>query len=488
MANKNEEKPIRLRPRRPRGSPNDDPRRYAGVLASVLRFAQMTKRRSTTRGHSQSQSDPPSRFRSVRLYSQRVSVRVTYSKNKNPGQWKAHGRYIARDSATKEGDPSRAGFDATRTNVDIAATLDSWQRGGDDRIFKIIVSPEFGERLNLQHQIRQLLARMEKDLATRLEWVAAAHFNTEHPHVHIALRGKDATGTSLRLPRDYIRSGIRLHAENLATEVLGFRTERDAAEAQRREVTQSRFTTLDRIIQRSNDGQSPSFVFATGGAAAQLSEGARILQHNLNARLAHLEKMGIARSIAPQQWMVQRDFETVLRTLQRSTDRQKMLAAHGAVLSDPRLPFEITEIQNLTMVEGRVLLHAEDEGSGRRYLLLEGVDAKVHLIYHTDSIETARSGGKLAVNNFVRLQKRFVERIPQIEVSDYGDANALLGNPQFFRKQAQLFAKGSLTQEQNTWSGWLGQYYATLRSSLETERLSGRSRAPIKKASQRSMK
>ncbi len=28
----------------------------------------------------------------------------TYAKNKNPGQWKAHGTYIARDSATKEGD------------------------------------------------------------------------------------------------------------------------------------------------------------------------------------------------------------------------------------------------------------------------------------------------------------------------------------------------------------------------------------------------
>lgn len=470
MANKNEERPIRLRPRRSKGNPNDDPRRYVGALGAVLRFVQMTKRQRTAYDRSQSQSRAQWQSRSSRLYSQRVSVRVTYTKNKNPGQWKAHGHYIARDSATKGSDPSRAGFDATRTNVNIATTLDTWQRTGDDRIFKIIVSPEFGERLDLHDHTRQLLARMEKDLGTRLEWVAAAHFNTEHPHVHIALRAKDQTGSSLRLARDYIRSGIRQHAENLATETLGFRTERDAEEAQRREITQNRYTALDRIIQRSNDAQSFSFVITTDITSETLPERERILQQNLIARLAHLEKIGLARSLAPQQWRVQSDFETVLRTLQRSTDRQKMLAAHGAQLSDPRLPVEITDVRKLKIVEGRVLLHAEDEGSGRRYLLLEGIDAKVHLIYHTDSIEEARRAGKLAVNDFVRLEKRFADRVPRIEVSDYGDANALLQNPVFFKKQAQLSGRRGVVGDRDVWGGWLGQYYARLQTSIEIRR------------------
>src|SRR5215469_1063907 len=315
MANNNDERPIRLRPRRSRGNPNDDPRRYAGLVGSVLRFAQMTKRRRKGHANSQSQSRRPP---SARLYSQRVSVRVTYTNNKNAGQWKAHRHYIARDSATKGSDPAAAGFDATRANVNIAATLDTWQRAGDERIFKIIVSPEFGERLNLQDQTPQLLTRMEKDLRTRLEWVAAVHFNTEHPHVHIALRGKDQAGSSLRLARHYIRSGIRFHAENLATEALGFRTERDAEEAQRREITQGRFTTLDRVIQRSNKNQSTSFVMRTDMTAPGLSEREQILQQNLGARLTQLEKMGLASPIAPQQWTVHSDFETILRTLQRS--------------------------------------------------------------------------------------------------------------------------------------------------------------------------
>src|SRR5580765_1204842 len=34
-----------------------------------------------------------------RIFYQRVAIRVRYSKRGNPGQWKAHGRYIERESA-----------------------------------------------------------------------------------------------------------------------------------------------------------------------------------------------------------------------------------------------------------------------------------------------------------------------------------------------------------------------------------------------------
>ena len=474
MANSNEGAPIRLRPRRSKRNPNDDPRRYAGVVGSVLRFAQMTNR--ARRRRSQSQSEAIRQFRSSRLGSQRVSVRVTYAKSKNQGQWKAHGRYIARDTATHGGDPSRAGFDATRTDINIPSVLDSWQRAGDERLFKIIVSPEFGERLNLQDHTRKLIQCMEKDLKTRLEWVAAVHFNTEHPHVHIAIRGKDQNGCALVIARDYIRSGIRSQAENLATKALGARTELDAEEARQMEITRARYTSLDRTIQIANDGQSSSFAITTDITAPGLSDRERRLQQSLSARLAHLEKMGLAKSVGSQQWIVQSEFETVLRTLQQTVDRQKMLAAHGALLSDPRLPFEVTNIRNLKAVEGRVLLHAEDDASGRRYLLLEGTDAKVHLIYHTKEIEEARRAGTLAVNNFVRLEKRFADRVPHIEISDYGDADALLTNRGLMSKQTQTLLSQGITFGEDLWGGWLGQYHQALRGTAERLALSSKER------------
>ena len=454
---------IRLRPRKSKHDPNENPRKVTGVLRSMLRIVQMSKRGKKTRGtHGAGGSG-----RSQRTFNQRVAVRVSYSANKNPGQWKAHGRYVARESATQGGRSAEAGFNTTEQNLDIAAKLEKWQSARDERLFKIIVSPEFGERLNLHQYTRELLHRMEHDLGAQLEWVAAGHHNTEHPHVHIALRGVDRKGTPLRLPREYIRGGLRERAEEIATQALGYRSAADAQEAHRREAVQTRYTPLDRILQFSNDGSSSHFVVTVNPEDGSLSQSARQLQKHLAARLMHLQKMGLAQFVRPQQWAVQGDFEKVLKTLQQSGDRQKMLAAHGALLSDKRLPLQVTNLRQLQRVEGRVLLHTEDEHAGKRYMLVEGTDAKVHLIYHTSAIEQARSEGKLAVGSFIRIEKRFTDKKPTLHMDDFGDANALLQNSPHFQKEADMFLRRGVHEVQLAWGGWLGQYQKKLQTELQ---------------------
>jgi len=428
----------------------------------MLRIVQMSKRGQKMRGtHSAGGSG-----RAQRTFNQRVAVRVSYSANKNPGQWKAHGRYVSRESATQGGKAAEAGFNAIEHSLDIATKLDKWQGAGDERLFKIIISPEFGDRLNLQLYARELMHRMEHDLSAQLEWVAAVHHNTEHPHVHIALRGVDKKGIPLRLPREYIRGGLRERAEEIATEALGYRSPADAQEAHRREALQARYTPLDRILQLSNDGSASHFVVTVNAEDGSLSESSRQLQKHIVARLMHLQKMGLAQFVAPHQWSVQADFEKVLRTLQQSGDRQKTLAAHGALLSDNRLPLQVTNLRQLQRVEGRVLLHTEDEQTGKRYMLVEGTDAKVHLIYHTSAIEQARSEGKLAVGSFIRIEKRFANKRPTLHVDDFGDANALLQNSSHFQKEADMFLRRGVHEVQPEWGGWLGQYQTKLQSEL----------------------
>ena len=102
--------------------------------------------------------------------------------------------------------------------------------------------------VDLERLTRDVMKGMEKDLGTKLEWVAVAHHNTEHPHVHVALRGVRGDRQPLQLERHYIKEGIRAVAEDFCTRQLGYRTELDAAEAERREVQEKRFTSLDRII------------------------------------------------------------------------------------------------------------------------------------------------------------------------------------------------------------------------------------------------
>src|SRR5215471_3725521 len=64
---------------------------------------------------------------------QRCAVRVTYSPNRVRGQWAAHGRYIARESAAGQGEGGEVGFLAAADGIDIAKTLGSWQTAADPR-------------------------------------------------------------------------------------------------------------------------------------------------------------------------------------------------------------------------------------------------------------------------------------------------------------------------------------------------------------------
>ena len=408
----------------------------------------------------------------ARPYSQRCAVRVLYSRNTSNGQWRAHGRYVARESATHGGDPKAVGFNATEESIEIAARLEGWQKANDERLWKLIVSPEFGDRVDLKRLTRDLISQMETDLGTRLEWVAAAHFNTEHPHIHVALRGVEAQSRPLRLSRDFIREGIRHITEDLCTRQLGYRTEFDAADAQRREVHQHRYTLLDRIIQRDADrdgaAKSPFFTVSKDPGRAGLGPSAALIERRTAERLMFLESIGLSESTGPKTWRVRRDFVNVLRAMQRSADRQKTLAAHGALISDERLQMTVLDLRSLTTLEGKVLVHGEEESSGRSYLILEGTDARVHYVYYTPEIEAARNRGGLRTNSFIQLRKSTPGSRPALEIDDMGDSEAMLSNSGKLRQLAQRLLRTGIVPQDDGWAGWLGRYQKALRDAVTT--------------------
>ena len=460
--NKDGEREFRLRPAKPPA--RGERRVYASAYRIIMHHARMSgirRRRAIGFGKGRTHSRP---------YSQRCAVRVLYSKNTSNGQWRAHGRYIARESATHGGDPKAVGFNATEESIDIAARLEGWQKNHDDRLWKLIVSPEFGDRVDLKRLTRDLILQMEIDLGTMLEWVAAAHFNTEHPHVHVALRGVGAEGRPLRLSRDFIREGIRHITEDLCTRQLGYRTEFDAADAQRREVHQYRYTSLDRIIQRDADGaeagKPPFFTVSKDPSRAGLGPSTSLIERRTAERLMVLESMGLAESTGPKTWRVRRNFVNVLRAMQRSADRQKILAAHGALISDERLQMTVLDVRSLTTLEGRILVHGEEEASGRNYLMLEGTDARVHYVYYTPEIEAARYRGELRTNSFVQLRKSTAEGRPALEIDDMGDSEAMLGNNRKLRELGQRLIRRGIMPEDDGWSGWLGRYQKALRDAV----------------------
>jgi|SRR5579872_2152858 len=454
---RDDEKEFRLRPRKPpRPTARNDATAWAIAFKTVMHYARASRRAAkplTARPNSIPRN-------------QRCAIRVTYTRNTVRGQWRAHGRYIERESAA--GGEGHVGFDHAAEGIDLAARLESWQTARDERLWKIIISPEFGERVDLSRLARDLMKQIERDVGMPLEWVAVSHFNTEHPHVHIALRGVGPDRQPIHLKPGYIKNGIRQIAEDLCTRQLGHRTELDAAEAERREIHQHRFTSLDRIIARTAeplpDATDHLIVRAINSAAL----GRR--QHSLAARLAVLEDMGLAERIGPDTWSVRTDFEAVLRAMQRTNDRQRVLAAHGVVVSDERLPIEVLDLRRATVVEGRILVNGEDEQSGRRYLMLEGTDARVHFIHYTTEIEQARARGKLRVNSFARFRLMTVGQESDLQIEDLGDAESLLHKREQLDATARSLIKRGIIPTEDGWGGWLGRYQAALlRAATELE-------------------
>ena len=185
----------------------------------------------------------------------RVIVKARYTRQQagELGAARAHLRYIQRDGVTREGNPGRL-YDAGGDDADGQAFLERSEH--DPHQFRFIVSAEDSERLaDLKPVIRDLMQQMERDLGTKLDWIAVDHFNTGHPHTHVVVRGRDERGQDLVMARDYIGHGIRARAQDLVTLELGPETEIERIAKLTREVVQERFTLLDRSADGARQGE-----------------------------------------------------------------------------------------------------------------------------------------------------------------------------------------------------------------------------------------
>lgn len=109
-----------------------------------------------------------------------------------------------------------------------------------------------------------------------------------------------------------MQRGIRSIAEDLCTRQLGYRTQLDSAEAERREITEKRFTFIDRRIIKdaseivSTNGQQ--YFAVVRNPIHVVSEIARLRAQQEGARLAVLQRMGLAESTGAGTWLVRRDW------------------------------------------------------------------------------------------------------------------------------------------------------------------------------------
>ncbi|MEH6743291.1 MAG: DUF3363 domain-containing protein [Hyphomonas sp.] len=297
-----------------------------------------------------------------------VKVHIARARGAGPGLFRAHVSYLQRDGVDREGEGGIL-YDRDQEGISPREFLERSEH--DLHQFRIIVSPEDGARMgDLKQATRELMARMERDVGRRLDWVAVDHHNTGHPHTHIVVRGRDARMKDVVIARDYLTKGLREAAEELATQRLGPRRTLEIAGARQKQVDQDRWTGLDSEIEtRLENG-----AFRLGDASSSKERFDRSLRF---ARIRHLESLGLAEQDGTLSWRMKQGWQEQLKRRARRGDIIRTLAAEfGERESDIR--FVQDRAKDAAPIRGVVKAYGpEDELRDTRYLLIEDFDGGI---------------------------------------------------------------------------------------------------------------
>lgn len=311
---------------------------------------------------------------------------------------RAHLRYIQRDGVTQTGEPGQL-YSAGEDRIDGKTFIDRAE--GDRHQFRFIVSAEDGaEYDDLKPFVRRLMAQMEEDLGTTLDWVAVDHYNTGHPHSHIILRGKDDRNKDLIIAREYITVGMRERAAEIVSLDLGPRSDWEIEDRLRGETGQERLTGIDRKLLREVDED---------GLVRSADRDA--FQQTLRAgRLQKLVRLGLAEEIRPGQWRLADGLEGTLRrmgergdiikTMHRAmTEKGVTRAAADYAIYDPTEP-------DARPITGRIVARGlSDELNDRHYLIVDGVDGRSHYV----EIGKAEATDPIPEGAVVRIEPRHAQ-------------------------------------------------------------------------------
>lgn len=345
-------------------------KRVAGFFRQVERKARYsTKRKSSGQG--------PQQRRSATQFHRRVIVKVSIVKmdGRGIGAQRQHLNYIERDSAAAEGERGQL---YTERGQEVEKDIFT-ERGQDDRHqFRVIVSPEDAAQLaDLKSFTRDLVSQMEHDLGTKLDWVAADHYDTGQPHTHLVIRGKRDDGSDLVMPKDYVSKGIRERAQELVSIELGPVSEIEGRTRMARMVQQQRLTQIDKgLFRASQDG--------VVDISAPAKKGQQWRKQLERARLKHLEKMGLAEPLGKGRWRIAQNAPESLKRMGERGDiiktMHRAMAGHAPRLIDGTSLYD-PGAENAILVTGKIIAQGVgDDVTDRAYLVVDDLGGKSRFI------------------------------------------------------------------------------------------------------------
>ncbi len=394
---------FRIRPGRVRSSGAQRARPFiAQALAAakkagagVSRSGRIVAGNRSRFGRGQRASIQANRFITARSRGAVIKARVVRH-NARSAPLATHLNYLRREGVTRDGEKARL-FGPGGDDADPKAFAERCE--GDRHHFRFIVSPDdAAEMADLKSFTRDLVSQMAKDLDTRLDWVAVDHWNTEHPHVHLIVRGVRDDGQDLVISRDYIKDGMRDRARDLITQELGPRTDLDIRRTLDRQVDAERWTQLDRQLVR--DARDTGVI----DLAPWPGEQPDVYHAQKVGRLRKLESLGLSDQIGPGQWVIDASAEATLRELGERGDIIKRM--HRALtergIERGSASYVLAAECLDTPIVGRLVDRGlDDELKGSAYAVVDGVDGRTHHIKLPD----LDAAGDSAPGSIVELRR-----------------------------------------------------------------------------------
>ena len=200
-------------------------------------------------------------------------------------------KYLVREGTDKEGNAAEL----------YGSDIGEYKKNMVDKNFRIFLSPENGRDVDLTALTKSFVKRLELDTGYKVYWEAANHYNTDHPHSHLIINGKDKNGRDVEFSRDFVKSFMRENARNICTAMVGGRTMQEIAQEKEAALTTNRKITFDQKIKDQMKGTLYVDLDGIKDKSAYVK------------RLDHLKKIGLAEFVGGK-YKLHHKWEDILST------------------------------------------------------------------------------------------------------------------------------------------------------------------------------
>lgn len=245
-------------------------------------------------------------------YNQRCVVKMSYT-NSIDGHRKFFRSYMTQEDKDEVSEKPKY-FDASYDEVP-EDEIERYEAEMTDLYYKFILSPE-SKTVPLKELARQFVKNLQLQTGFSFSWKAVIHLNTDHPHCHVLLNGRDRkTGRLIKRITPRVIRNSHLSAEQICTQLVGPVSSVELSMRNEKSIEAKRWTKFDDWITKA---ATPIDYKAENGTDYSMSISPSDLA--VEKRLKALVEIGLAicfsRNVPPKYYL-EKNWEKKLRSIGR---------------------------------------------------------------------------------------------------------------------------------------------------------------------------